>query len=369
MHKTINSENVLEAILMLNGINDLCAVKKNFYYDETNNYRKVRLCNGKLNFEGDGDFVLGGIVVDNGVEIELDDIYKQIRLDKSANEMKFKHVASGNFVSILNSKKLKTVLEFVLQNDIYVHLQRINVLYWSVIDIVESVMVEHTEEAIIIHHLIIKDLLYQALIRKMTETLALLNEFSYPDVESNKLSLFYSKLIELVKPHLTNGNSLDRLLIRVLELGRDIEEAVFIQNEERGLLLDDFSHFYRHRALMFPNSYHYFDAEIQVEKNLRATGNSFNGMVLDNYSFVDSKQNQVIQLADVIVGYFARLLNFCKGRSPIELRSIRNSLNKNQLELLKLSRYLIDKSDTQNQAYFHHIIPISDGGTWAELAF
>lgn len=369
MNKTISSENVLEAIRMLNGIDELCAVKKDFYYDETNNYRKVRLCNGKLNFEGDGDFVLGGIVVDSGVGIELDDIYKQIRLDKSANEMKFKHVASGDFLAILNSKKLKTILEFVLQNEICIHLQRINVLYWSIIDIVDSVIAVHTEETLILCHFYLKDLLYLALIQKMNETLALLSEFSYPDVESDRLSLFYGRLIELVKPQLTKDNDLHRLLIRVLELGSHLEEAVFIQNEERGMLLGDFSHFYRHRALMFPNSYHYFDAEILVEENLHATGNSFNGIILDNYSFIDSKQNPAIQLADVTVGYFARLYNFCKGRSPAEFRSIRNSLNKNQLELLKLSRSIIDKSDAQNQAYFHHIIPISDGATWAELVF
>jgi hypothetical protein len=369
MNKTISSENVLEAICMLNGIDDLCAVKKDFYYDETNNYRKLRLRDGKLNIEGDGDFMLGGIVVNDGVRIELDGIYKQIRLDKSANEMKFKHVASGNFETILNSKKLKTILDFILQNEIYIHLQRINVLYWSVIDIVESVMVEHSEEYITINHLYLKDLLYQTLIQKKAETLTLLSDFSYPDVESAKLSLFYAKLIGLVKPQLTKDNDLHRLLISVLELGSHLEEAVFIQNEERGLLLGDFSHFYRYRALMFPNSYHYFDAEMQVEENLRATGNSFNGIILDNYSFIDSKQNPAIQLADVTVGYFARLYNFCKGRSPAEFRSIRNSLNKNQLELLKLSRSIIDKSDAQNQAYFHHIIPISDGATWAELVF
>lgn len=370
MHHTISSEDTLETIALLNGINTLENVNKDFYYDETNNYRKVHLKEGKLNIEGDGDFALGGVVVNKGVVLDLSDLYKQIRLDKSANEMKFKHVARGNFLEILTSKRLKAILEFLLKNDINIHLQRVNVFYWSILDIIDSVIAKYNEEYILVNHLAIKDHFYKILLQRKDDTLQLLNEFSYPDIDSDKLSLFYKKLIEIIKQKTDLQNDLDQLLIHVLELGSNLDEAVFIQNEEKDMLLDDFSIFYRHRALMFPNSFHYFDTETQVEPNLLKTGNSFNGEDLDNYCFVaDSKQNPMIQLSDVTIGYFAKLFNFCKGRTPAELQLFRQNLTTNQLEILKLSRSLINKSDATNPAYIHHIIPISDGSTWAVFVY
>lgn len=370
MNRTISSENILEATLLLNGIDTLRNVNKDFYYDETNNYRKVHLRNGKLNIDGDGDFALGGIVVNKGIVFDLTDLYKEVRLDKTANEMKFKHIAHGNFLEILTSKKLKTILKFLLKNNIEIHFQRINIFYWAVLDIVESVITEYQYEYLLLNHLNIKDRFYRILEQKKDDTLYLMNEFSYPDIESEKLSLFYKKLLNIIQPRTDACNGIDRLLIHVLELGSKLNKAIFIQNEDRNILIDDFSPFYRHRILMFPNSYHYFDTEKQIEDNLLKIKNSFNNADLDNYCFIpDSKHNPMIQLSDVIIGYVAKLFNFCKGRTSAELQSFRQTLSTNQLEILKLSRALIDKSDATNPAYFHHIIPISDGPTWAEFAY
>ena len=364
----MDSKNVIDSISVLNGIDTLENIAKDFYYDETNNYRKVHLKDTKLNFEGDGDFVLGGVVVDKNIEFDFTNLHKQIKLDKSAKEMKFKHIAKGDFLKVIASKKLKTVLEFIVSNGISIHLQRLNIFYWSIIDIIESVMPELSRE-MTLNHIHIKNSFYRILIAKKNDTLKILNEFSYPDVESENLSLFYTKLIDIVKDNIDSNNIMDFILLKVLEIGSKQEEAVFIQNEERGILLDDFSTFYRYRALMFPNSYHYFDNEILIEEKLSNFDNTFNGKKLDNFSFVDSQQANMIQLADVTVGYFARLFNFCKGKSSQELNAIRKKLGKNELEVLKLSKIIIDSSDKENTAYFHSIIPSSDGATWTHLAY
>lgn len=364
----MDSKNIIESIFALNGIDTLENIAKDFYYDETNNYRKVHIRDAKLNFEGDGDFVLGGVVVDKNIKYDFTNLHKHIRLDKSANEMKFKHIAQGDFFKVIASKKLKTVLEFIVNNNISIHLQRLNIFYWSIIDIIESVMPELSQE-MTLNHMYIKDSLYRILIANKDEALKIFNEFLYPNVESEKLSLFYNKLIDIVKDNIDSNNIIDFILLKVLEIGSKQEEAVFIQNEERGILLDDFSTFYRYRALMFPNSYHYFDNEILIEKTLSNFDNTFNGKKLDNFSFVDSQQANMIQLADVTVGYFARLFNFCKGKSSQELNAIRKKLGKNELEVLKLSKIIIDSSDKENTAYFHSIIPSSDGATWTHLAY
>lgn len=365
----INAEGVLEAIRVLDGLEGLEAEKSDFYYDETNNYRKVRLRDGRLNFEGDGDFFLGGIVLRRNETLDIDELKSDIRLDKSAHEVKFKHVASGNLNAVINSKKIKRVLEFLNENEVSIHLQRVNVLYWSLIDIIESVMVECEDKLLILYHLQIKDRLYHALNHKRTQTLSILSDFAYPDVEGSRIADFYSELIKLVRPQVGSGDFLGEMLTRSLELGKALDKAPFIQGDERGILLGDFSHFYRHRALMFPESMHYFDAEDQVEEKIRATGNAYRESELSNYYFINSRDSCCIQLADVTVGYFARLMNFCKDRNVDELRAVRGNLNATQLDNLRLARELIERSDRRNRAYFHHIIPISDHGHWGDFVY
>lgn len=366
MDQTISSEETLRFIQVLNGIDGLDSIRKKFYYDETNNYRKVYLLGNRLNIEGDADFILGGVVLENNDSIELDDLRREIKLDKSAKEMKFKHVARGGFISALRSRKIRSIFDFILQNNILIHIQRVDVFYWFIIDIIESVMIE--DEIIMLNHLHIKDKFYWKLIKNKSSVLGLLNKFNYPDVHNDQLFSFYGELLSIVESK-KPVDFIDTLLVSVLKLGENLEEAVFIQNEERGLLLDDFSIFYRNRILTFPRSHHCFDSEDKVEKELNKIKNSFKSKNLENYSFVDSKQDPHIQLADVVVGYFSRLYAFCKGRSDAELYAIRHELNKDQLDTLKKSRTIIDKSDDENQAYFNSIIPISDGATWSELAY
>lgn len=365
----MKAEDVLDAVRILNGLGDLDTEESDFYYDETNNYRKVRLHAGGMNFEGDGDFFLGGIVLSRAQSLDLDGLKQEIRLNRTAHEMKFKHVASGNVISVISSKKLRAVLSFLKECDISIHLHRTNVLYWALIDIIESVMVDCHDEGLILNHLHIKDRLYHALNFEREKTLKILDDFAFPDVKGSQIAEFYYRLADLVKSTAHSSDLLEKLLIQALELGASLEEVVFIQNEERGLLVDGFGCFYRYRALMFPRSMHYFDNEKEVEDQIRATPNTYKDSTLNNYHFADSKGSPAIQLADVVVGFFARLLNFCKGLSPSQLQAIRSNLNKTQLDNLRLARELIDRSDSRNKAYFHHVIPISDQNSWSEFVY
>src|SRR5437868_3558529 len=63
-----------------------------------------------------------------------------VYLNGSANitDVKLKHLAQGNFIDCLNSKKLDYFLSCLLSKGVMVHFTWVNLLYWSVADIVDS---------------------------------------------------------------------------------------------------------------------------------------------------------------------------------------------------------------------------------------
>ncbi|MGL4409111.1 MAG: hypothetical protein ACRCTU_12030, partial [Zoogloea sp.] len=88
---------------------------------------------------------------------------------------------------------------------------------------------------------------------------------------------------------------------------------------------------------------------------------------LHNYKFVESTQTPEIQIADVTIGLYARLINFCKNKSTGGIREIRKNLNKNQLDLLKKAGNLVERSNQYSRCLFRHFVPQQELGKWTEL--
>ena len=103
-----------------------------FYYDETNNIKKFYVRENDFNYTFTANFVLGGLVHKGQAPnvLPLIDSFKQQR---SAKEVKFKHIANGDFLDCLKSEKLKLFLQFVKESNLYVHYSSLNILYWSIV--------------------------------------------------------------------------------------------------------------------------------------------------------------------------------------------------------------------------------------------
>lgn len=105
-----------------------------FFYDETNNSRKFRITENDFNSSKDDDFVLGGLVYD-GIDkpLNIDELCDKFRLQPNVKEIKRKHVASGDtFYECVSSNKLQVLLEWLINNKIYIHFMAMNNLFfWS----------------------------------------------------------------------------------------------------------------------------------------------------------------------------------------------------------------------------------------------
>lgn len=358
-------ENLMSSRIIGNLTKKQILIKGSFYYDETNNYRKVYYNQEKtkLNITKLDDFCLGGIFLENNRKISLEKLKKTINLNQTAPELKFKHVAQGDFENILSSKKIKTVLEYIYEKNISIHYHNVNIFFWFIIDIIESIIASNLFPINLIeNHMEIKNALYIALSNDIDVTLKVLSEFGYPDINRKSIAEFYEKIIELVRSNnSTSANAITTTqLIFILEKGMKQEEAIFIHDESKNLLIGDFSIFYRGRIGDFPKAKHYIDEEQTAIKDLSLTPNSYKNSPLNNYKFLKSHESEAIQLSDVVIGFFGRMLNFTKYHTIESLYNLKSSLSEIQNYNLLLSKKIILQSNEKNAAFFNQISPTSE---------
>lgn len=338
------------------GINDVFT----FYYDESNNIRKLHLTNKGLNVEKACNFVLAGIL-HKGEHHSADfiSLKKGLNLQESTKEIKLKHIGKGSFQNILASEKLGTLLQWLLDNDFYLHYFNLNVLFWSIVDIVDSVIKNSdplNKQLFTQSHILLKSDLYKTIVNNESYFLEKLKEFEYPNIKNNMVEEFATFLINFVKSN-TNILNQDRryLLDRFIESAEGSTELFFIMNENDHILISDFFVYYLKNTYLFKNSKHFFDEEKVVSAKFSESELVDNGVTLNNYTFVDSKEFTEVQISDVIAGLLAKYFTFISDKNKGEVIKIKGSLNKKQIDNLRLIKALIDKSDNVSAYFFYSI--------------
>src|SRR5690606_35392581 len=90
-----------------------------------------------FNYTFTANFVLGGLLHEGAVP-DVQPLIDSFKLQKTVKEVKFKHIAFGDFLDCLKSQKLNLFFRFLKESNLYVHYSSLNILYWSVVDIVDS---------------------------------------------------------------------------------------------------------------------------------------------------------------------------------------------------------------------------------------
>lgn len=329
-----------------------------FYYDESNNFRKVRLRESELNIEIDSNFVLGGVVhEEHAIDYDIIGLYNALKLQKSVNELKLKHIAKGDFLDMLKSQKLNIFLKWLYESDLYIHYLVLNLLYFSLVDIVDSCVVNSEIGSSMTREFIdtMKSNLYTIAKRDEENFLSILYKYEYPNIKKEELKLFIKDLIEYIRVYEDEAE----LHIGLVSLRGFLKESIsknelaFIENNRDHELIEDFVHFYANPIYMFINSIHEFDEESSVFEVIDDMNMTFNGMPIKNYKQSNSKDNKLVQISDVTVGIIAKFVDFVVSTNFNELPSIiegLNELEKNSFDLLKK---LVNKSNEFNIALLH----------------
>lgn len=339
-----------------------------FYYDETNNIRKFLLKDDGTNVAEHKNFVLGGIVLQEGQTLpEITSLRDALGMQDNAPEIKFKHVASGDFEAVLASRKMARFLAWLTEHQLAIHYSSINIVYWSIVDIVDSILASKRFDAFSHGRREMKNELYRIAYMDKPAFLALMKRHGYPDIQHGKVADFMADLATFLSFHNpTVANLPTQMLKELVRKAQVLTGLPFLVDDDADVLIDSFSSFFTMPVLLFKNATHVFDREIQVEKSLNADGFKQRARGI-NFRFSDSKADPGIQLADVTVGLIGKYQDFVEAHRLPELLAHKKAWSAVQTETFELLRGLIDYSDDMSNAFIHRVTAMDS--EWKSDAF
>lgn len=356
MPSDIQVDNMREAMLPLRNWD----MPIRLYHDETNNVRRLTLGELGLNVADNKTFVIGGVALLPGTEVSgWQQLWQLLHMQPTANEIKFEHLAKGSYEDVLGSRKLALFLQWLLDQSIMIHYSALDPLYWSILDIIESLQADERFE-INEYHMELKSELHHAVVQSLPEFLSLLHGFEYPNLPREQVHPFMQAILEFVNAHVPQDRSaatwlLKQTLRRAARL--PALELEFLHDNEQGELIADFSSQFLHRIYVFKNAAHVFDEETYIEKVL-AQFELRDGERRLDYRFADSKAEEGIQLSDVVAGLVGRHFSYLKDHSLTELMRRKSGFTEVQLANLARFRALIDRSDAFSDGMFHVLMPL-----------
>lgn len=326
-------------------------LKFKFYYDETNNIRKFHLKEDKFNESIKTNFILGGIILEEGQEINLKPLFDSFGLQNNVVEVKLKNLAKGNFLECLKSLHLQSIFNFLISKKLYVHYSSLNFLYFSTVDIIDSLIEATGIQYDPFYNRALKNDLYICVKKNIDEFISIFYEYEYPNIKKEKVQNFIDNLIDVFsKAPKNDGNNTILMLLRE---SKKTENLIFIMNEKNHELIENFAHFYSRTLYLFLNSEHVFDMEESIEPLIKELDMTYENNKIENYSFVDSKDNQLIQLSDIIIGLIGKFYTFINENSISELKEQLGEIDNSQQNTLKLFSQILFESEKRNKAYIH----------------
>jgi len=329
------------------------------YYDESNNIRRLHVTPQGLNVRNPQVFVLGGVAhLGQPRELGFEALSAALRLQPSVRELKFEHVAKGDFERVLSSPKLTTLLEWLLGSDLHVHYIALDPLYWSTVDIVDSVAADAPFLYAFAPQL--KNDLHAVLRADLPGMVELFSRYGYPDVGDGGPA-FMTELLDLLD--LRHGLIDDfgyRMLRGVLQIGRDAHRLPFLRDEPRNVLLEGLAPFVIHRLCLFKNSHHVLDVEPVIRRELARNRFTDGGRELSLHRFAVSHEEPGVQMSDAVAGLLAKCFSWVVPRDVRDVASAIAAFDETQESNRHLLAKLLDRSTDQTAAFAQRVISAED---------
>jgi hypothetical protein len=331
--------------------------KATFYYDETNNIRTLYIGDQGLNVAELKVFVLGGVVHRGEPRLlDLLPLRTAMQIQKTAPEIKLEHVAKGSFLDLLRSQRLATFLRWLMDSGLIIHYYDLDPFYWSVVDIVDSLLPGIDNPMLMLHHVWLKSDLSEVLRVDAAATVSLFHRHGYPGLTPEAREPFLRELIQLFDAHsrvipVPNAG----LLRELLRAGLELDELTFIEGDTPHRLIEDFSMFYLTRIAVFNRATHILDMEELIRDRLGTLRITRGGQPATHFRFVDSKAEPGIQLSDVVVGLLGKMHTYLTMTPRDKVAKDRDALAGISIENAELLRDCISRSHDQNIVFLNHV--------------
>ncbi len=368
---------------------EYCNSNYTLYYDETNNIRSLSFEFDKYNIDNDQNqtsspiFILSGVAHRvTRITANFDKLLTELRLQKTTSELKFSQMVKIKasyspeeaFKYALGSSRFKTFFDWLLDSELFIHCSMINTIYWGFIDIIEDMVLCSGEQSDFLNHLAYKDYLYRLIKLDKSGFISLMHRYEFPNISKDKSLSFLSDLRELALANIAkiyqdknnedvlNLLNLDLFFYKCQNLHVDDLDFLFVRDESKYILIKDFSFFYAYRIKTFPKSKQILDNEYKIKAKLEEI-RKYDAILNDiDFCFKDSKDNVnlLIQLSDIIAGFFFLFFNYIENSSVQEVENFTFTLNNLQKETLHLFKKNLDKATNECNLFIYRTIVPSD---------
>lgn len=331
------------------------------YYDETNNLRRLHVTSTGLNVPEPGCFVLGG-VAHRGPPRAFDmvGLRKAVQLQPTAKELKLEHLGKGDFLELLKSRKIAAFLNWLSGEDLFIHYVAMDPLYWSTVDIVDSILSDNELRRLRPHHSLLKNDLYTILRPDSAELANLYYRYEYPNVGGRSVT-FMAELRDLLEAREFLLEPFNYQMLKgVLDIGARGAELPYLDEEKPNTLIDSFVDIFVHRFTLFKHASHILDVERAIEERLSAFTLTDSNSPLQNYRFADSKSEPGIQISDPVAGLLGKFITYLVKTEKETLADDRAGLTQQQYDNLVVPNALMDRSNAETPAFFQHVLSLTD---------
>ena len=332
------------------------------YYDETNNIRRLHVRTDDLNVGEPKCFVIAGIAHRGPVrDLNVDELRQTLRVQKTAKEIKLDHVAKGDFLELLKAWKLENFLKWLLDQEFYIHYSALDPLYWSIVDIIDSILTEYGDRTLLTANWQLKNALYTILRHDQKDTVGLFQRYTYPNVGRDRRPMFVSELRARLDARAHLLDHFNAMMLKgVLQIAEKLDALPYLEDETPNVLIDGFGPFFVGRICLFKNSVHILDVEKVIEDYIGEQTFFDGDRKLNIHRFAASHDEPGIQISDVIAGLLGKFFSMIQHSSFEELAEMRRALNAQQERNLALLKQLLDRSLEENPAFAHYILSFED---------
>lgn len=332
------------------------------YYDETNNIRRLHVRSDGLNVREPQCFVVGGVAHRGRARaLPLEELRARLRIQKSASELKLKHVATGDFLDLLSASRLEVFLGWVVAQGLFVHYSALDPLYWSIVDVVDSILTERPEPTLVALQMQLKSDLYGILRHDYEGTVDIFQRYTYPDVGRDRRTAFVMELRELLEHRSERLDHFNYMMLKgVLRIAQDLEKLPYLEDETPNVLIDGFAPLYMQRICLFKNSEHVLDVEDVIRHHVEGARFTDGDRELRHFRFAVSHDEPGIQISDIVTGLLGKFFSFVCTTSDDELVAARHRFSAQQRRNIDLLGTLLDRSIEENKAFAHFVLSLED---------
>ncbi len=144
------------------------------------------------------------------------------------------------------------------------------------------------------------------------------------------------------------------MLKGIIQYGLRLDSLSFIEDNLPKILIDDFSNFYKSRVRLFNKSLHIFDEEPSIVAHFDSDV-LFQEMFKGKYRFSCSRDEEGIQISDIVVGILGKMHTYFREFTASEIEYDRSHLGGTCLANLELINQLLSISDQESNAFLHHV--------------